>query len=71
MARRMRLVGWQVLPVLMADNGDNLEPVQVQPQTVPAGQWQQFKNGGDEAALEQLREQVEGPPAVPADPAAG
>lgn len=64
----MRLVGWMVQPVLMADDGDNLEAVQVQAQTIPASQWKQFKDGGDEAALEQMRAQIEGPPDVAGEP---
>ena len=56
----MRLVGWQVVPVLMADDGDNLEPLQVQPQMIPAAQWKAWKDGGDEQALTSVRAQVEG-----------
>ena len=59
---RMRLVGWQVQPVIMADDGENLTAVQVGAQIVPAAQWQAFKDGGDAAALESLRTQVEDPP---------
>lgn len=36
---RMRLVGWEVRPVVMADDGDNLTPVPVNPQMIPASQW--------------------------------
>lgn len=70
--RRMRLVGWAVQPVVMADDGENLEPVPVQPLTIPAAQWDEFKNGGDESALDTLRQQVEGSPAPgsPPDPPA-
>lgn len=56
----MRVVGWNVQPVIMADDGENLTPVQVSPQTIAAGQWEEFKAGGDKAALESLRAQVEG-----------
>lgn len=59
MAIRMRLVGWNVQPVVMADDGDNLTPVQVTGQMIPAAEWQQFKAGGDDQALDALREQVE------------
>lgn len=68
----MRLLGWQIQPVIFADDGDDLTAVQVQAQTIPASQWQAFKDGGDETALETLRAQVEGPGAQPApltDPA--
>lgn len=59
MAIRMRLVGWNVQPVVMADDGENLTAVEVSGQMIPAAQWQRFKDGGDEEALAALREQVE------------
>jgi hypothetical protein len=58
----MRLVGWKVQPVVMRDDGDNLEEVQVQGALVPAAQWQSFKDGGDADALEGVRRQIEGRP---------
>lgn len=58
---RMRLVGWEVRPVVMLDDGDQLTPVQVGSQTIAAADWDGFKNGGDERALDRLREQVERP----------
>jgi hypothetical protein len=64
----MRLVGWQVVPVIMADNGDDLAPVQIQPQMIPAKDWQAFKNGGDVTALESVRAQIEGAPEPPEEP---
>jgi hypothetical protein len=60
--RRMRLLGWQVQPVIMIDDGENLEQAHVQPQFIAARQWDQFKDGGDEAALAQLRAETEGTP---------
>jgi len=63
---RLRLVGWQVASVIMSDDGEDLSPVQVQPQVIPARDWQAFKEGGDEAALEQIRRQAGEPaPAAP------
>jgi hypothetical protein len=58
----MRLVGWQVQPVVMADDGDNLTPVNIGPQMIPAAQWQAFKDGGDVQALAHIRQQIEGEP---------
>jgi hypothetical protein len=58
----MRLLGWQVQPVIMIDDGENLEQAHVQPQFIAARQWDQFKDGGDEAALAQLRAETEGTP---------
>ena len=66
----MRVVGWQVVPVIMADDGENLEPVEVRGQQILAAQWQAFKDGGDEAALDGLRAQVEGTAVPEADPPA-
>ena len=62
----MRLVGWNVQPVVMADDGENLTPVEVGAQMVPAAQWEAFKAGGDVAALDNIRAQVEKPESGPA-----
>jgi hypothetical protein len=58
MSTRMRLVGWNVQPVLMIDDGDNLTPVNVQAIQITAANWDEFKNGGDEKALAELHEQA-------------
>jgi hypothetical protein len=58
---RMRVVGWQVQPVIMADDGDNLIPINVDMVMIPAAQWEDFKAGGDSEALRQVREQIEKP----------
>jgi hypothetical protein len=63
---RMRLVGWNVQPVIMADDGDNLIAVPVQATQIPAAGWEEFKAGGDQKALDDLREQVENARVVPA-----
>jgi hypothetical protein len=55
----LRVVGWQVQPVLMADDGENLTQVQVAAVMVPAKDWAAFKDGGDEQALSQIRNQIE------------
>lgn len=65
--RIMRVVGWEVRPVIMADDGDSLEPLQVQLQFVPHRQWPQFTSVGYRESLEQLRRQVEQPD-PPEDP---
>lgn len=59
MSDRMRVVGWQVQPVVMADDGEHLTPVNVGPQMIPAAQWEAFKDGGDAQALESVRQQIE------------
>ena len=55
----MRLVGWNVQPVVMADDGENLTPLEVAPQMIPAANWAAFKDGGDETALGSIRAQIE------------
>lgn len=61
MTTRMRLIGWNLHPVVMADDGENLTPVNVGPVMIPAGAaWEAFKGGGDDAALAEVRRQVEG-----------
>jgi hypothetical protein len=57
----MRVIGWNVQPVVMADDGENLEPVQVEARLVGRKDWQAFKDGGDEQALEGIRAQIEAP----------
>lgn len=56
---RMRVIGWEVRPVIMADDGEDLTSVPVQPQMVARSAWQAFKDGGDDAAIDNLREQLE------------
>jgi hypothetical protein len=63
MSTRMRLVGWNVQPVVMADDGENLTPVQVNGTQILAAEWQAFKDGGDARALDDLRARVEAPEA--------
>jgi hypothetical protein len=55
----MRVRGWQVMPVVVTDDGDDLEDISVRPVMIPAREWQAFKDGGDEQALEQIRAQIE------------
>jgi hypothetical protein len=59
MAKRMRVLGWQVMPVIVIDDGDSLEQQPVQAQIVSLKEWKAFKDGGDEAALASLRSQIE------------
>jgi hypothetical protein len=59
MTTRMRVVGWNVQPVIMADDGEELTPVPVQATMINNADWQGFKDGGDKSALEELRPKVE------------
>jgi hypothetical protein len=57
--RRMRVSGWIVQPEVYADDGEILEPVATQPMKLTTKQWEAFKAGGDDAALMQIRAQIE------------
>lgn len=59
MATRMRVVAWEVKPLVMADDGDDLTPVDVNPVRVAAKDWEGFKTGGDLEALKPIQEQIE------------
>lgn len=65
---RMRIVGWQVAPILMADDGENLLPVNVQPQIIAAAAWEAWKAGEDAKSLDALRAQIEGVKTTVAEP---
>jgi hypothetical protein len=58
--KRLRIVSFQVQPVLLVDDGENLSPLPVQPLNIPAERW-----GGvvEEmaAAIGRLRAEVEEP----------
>lgn len=56
---RMRVVGWNVQPVVMLDDGEVLTPVPVDAQMINATDWEAFKDGGDAQALSHLRAQIE------------
>lgn len=58
--RRLRVVGWNVQPVLLTDDGENLVPFEVQAVHIPSSDWSAWKAGGDESSLSAVRAQVEG-----------
>lgn len=63
---RLRVVGYIVQPQLMADDGETLTPLPVQPVTIPASEWPgviEAVAGG----IEQLRQQIEGHAVIPAE----
>lgn len=60
---RVRVVAWRVQPVVMADDGENLTPINVQAVEIPAAEWGAFKAGGDDEALASIREQISAPDA--------
>ncbi|MDP8928681.1 MAG: hypothetical protein M3O70_08935 [Actinomycetota bacterium] len=59
MGRRLRIVGWQIQPVMMVDDGENLTPLPVQPVEVPHSRWEEFAKAGWRDAVEQIRVAVE------------
>lgn len=58
---RVRVVGWKVEPVVMLDDGDNLTPLQVSGGVIPAAEWDAWKAGGDQAAIDAIVAQVSPP----------
>lgn len=63
MSKRVRVVQYVVHPVLVVDDGDNLDPLQVEPITVPAAGWAAFIDGGLDHALAELQEGLNAEPA--------
>jgi hypothetical protein len=59
---RLRVVGWTVAPVLMADDGENLTPLNVPAVHIAAADWPAFTEGGWKDQLDRLRDQVENQP---------
>lgn len=60
MSVKVRLVAWEVRPVIVADDGEHLTEVPIpEPARIAAREWSAFKDGGDEQAIDRLREQVE------------
>lgn len=64
MSKRVRVIQYVVHPVLVADDGDNLEPLQVEPITVPAAGWADFIGGGLDGALAELQDGLNADPAA-------
>lgn len=62
---RLRIVGYVIHAQVMADDGENLVPLSVQPVTVPAAEWPNVVQAMA-GAMDQLRAQIEVP--APAEP---
>jgi hypothetical protein len=59
MSVRVRVVAWEIQPVVVIDDGDSLTEIPIQrPVRIAAKDWQAFKDGGDEQAIERLRTQI-------------
>lgn len=58
MTKRLRVVSFQVMPVLMVDDGDQLEALPVQPVSVSAADWPNVHDLLADA-IGRLRTQVE------------
>lgn len=54
MSTRVRVVQYVVQPILVADDGENLTPLEVKPMTVPAAAWAAFVESGLGDALAKL-----------------
>lgn len=70
--KRIRVIQYVVQPTIVVDDGDTLEPLQIQPITVSAREWAQFVEHGLGDALARLQMQVNQPPVPdeqPVDPA--
>lgn len=61
MSVRLRPVAYVIQPQFMVDDGEILTPLPVQPLTIPAADWPNVV-AMVAGAVEQLRQQVEGPP---------
>lgn len=55
---RLRIVGWNVQPIAMIDDGENLTALPINPQLIPNTLWQEFKDGGDDKMLDSIRMQI-------------
>lgn len=65
----VRVVAWEVRPIIMADDGTNLRPIEVTALSVPAAAWTEWKAGdGDITALDAIEAQLN-PTAEPERPA--
>jgi hypothetical protein len=64
---KSRVVGWRVQPIVFADDGETLQPVNVNPTEIPAADWPAFTRDGWKAALADIDEQVQAlePPPKP------
>lgn len=56
---KARIIGVQVIPQIVIDDGDNLTPQPVQPMTVLWRDWPQFAAHGLQDALAQLQAQLD------------
>lgn len=58
---RMRIIRWMVQPVVLADDGETLTEVPVQPIAIAHAQWETFTTEGWRQAVDELRRQIESP----------
>lgn len=57
---RARVTGWELRPVVFADDGENLTQIPIGPRIISTSEWEAFKDGGDVLAIEAVRQQIEG-----------
>lgn len=54
MSTRVRAIQYVVQPILVADDGTDLTPLQIEPLTIPAAEWATFVGTGLADALANL-----------------
>lgn len=57
--KKARIVGWNVQPVVMVDDGDDLVSQPVEPMFIPAKQWDEWSAQGWQADVDTLKKQIE------------
>ena len=56
---KARLTAVQVQPIIVADDGTTLHPVQVPPLSIPAPEWEHFAADGLEQVLADVQAQLD------------
>lgn len=57
--KKIRVIRYHIHPEIVVDDGENLNPLPVQPITINGSGWQQFVDAGLQEALSQLQTQIE------------
>lgn len=67
--KTVRPVKWIVQPVFLADDGENLEELAVEPLAIPARDWEAWAGGGWRDGVAELQAKVAGAGEAPAEKA--
>ena len=57
--KKVRVLQWIVKPVVVVDDGENLEVLPTKEQAIPANLWEAFKAEGADIAIEALQAEVD------------